>query len=409
MRNYSFILTALLLIVTSCHDRNKGLKRFDWVDTSNLNDKVSTMAILPLKPEEVTIDKRDYSEIINLSSIADSLSIIKLETNASPVIGSIGKIMIANNKLYILDRKGNQILTYSLLGEYLTSIGSRGNGASEFIEPTDFDIIGDTVVVLDQFKSRLNYYSDTGKFLTYRDMPLIATGLSIMNSNFYLFNSIDADNDHLGDDINYSLFATDSTLTIQKKGFFQEHGKYSSIWIPENFYRNKNLTYFHPPLSEIIYCINQTEEIIPRYKIDFKEKNLPEKYRLQKNWADFTKESVQSSYYIFPGTAFETDNYLAIQFLDNHISQFAFFNKDSKTTVSAKYINNDLGLNLPIGDFIGCHGNCLITSTTPFILLQIWNSTNEERRKSMFSLETQELISTLNENDNPFLIFIHLK
>jgi len=161
-------------------------------------------------------------------------------------------------------------------------------------------------------------------------MPFFATGLSVMNDSTYLFNSVDADNTHLGDCINYAMLMTDSALIIKKKGFFREYGKYSSVWIPDNFTRQGNHTFFHPAFDDVIYSIDTSGELRPVYKVDFGSHTLPEKYKLSSNWSQFTKESTQKAYWLFPGKYELSDNWLLFEFLDNHITKYCFYNAISK-------------------------------------------------------------------------------
>lgn len=405
-----FLFLPIISIIFSCCNNPKKNQDFLWVDTEGMTDGVSDMDILSDAPSSIKIDNDKTLDFLLLSEVADSLSILRLESNRSSIIGSVDKIIKSQDSYYILDRrKSSGVYSFSENGSHLHTIGKRGRGHGEYHEPTDFDILGDTVVILDQFKTCLNYYSNKGQYLTTKKIPFYATGLSIMNDTTYLFNSIDADNDHLKDIVNYSLLMTDSALSIRKKGFYREHGKYFSMWVPENFYRDSDYTIFHPALSDMIYSISISGCIRRRFHINFGNHALPEELTFQSHWNDFKKESTQRQYLIFPGKSFETDNYLFLEYLDNHESRYAFYDKKTKIVKNAKYLLNDLDVQFPIETIAGCFGNTLIGVVSPSVVIQAYMSMKEKGENGLWSTETIKLASEISPDNNLILLLIHMK
>lgn len=394
----------------SCCNNSRKNNDFSWVDTKGIKDGMLEMNIPPTLPSIVKIKDQNLVDFLLLSSIADSVSMVGLATNRNGIIGSIDKMVIANGSFYILDRrKSSKVYCFAADGVYISTIGTHGHGEGEYHEPTDFDIVGDTVVILDQFKTCLHYYSSNGRYITSKRLPFYTTGLSIMNDTTYLFNTIYADNEHLGDIVNYSLIMTDSTMSIKKYGFYREHGKYSSIWGPENFYRAVHHTVFHPALSDMVYSINTAGDIERKYKIDFGNRALPEKLTFNSKWDEFKQESVQKEYFIFPGKSFETNNYLFIEYLDNHESRYTIYDKKNKIVKNARYIKNDLETGLAIESIVGFSNNILIGMVTPAMLIQIYNDMPQTNMKETFSAKALDILENLSEEDNPILIMIHLK
>lgn len=403
------ILVSLTL--TSCGNKAGKNDRFSWVDDARRDKNESVMSVISHDPIIVDVQHGIHADCMLLSDYAKSVDLIPLESSSgSPLIGSIDKIIRQGDRLFLLDRrKSASIHVYSSDGRYVNSIGSHGQGPGEYVEPTDFDVRGDSVIILDQYSTRLLFYSSGGEYIGSKKMPFYATGISVMSDTVYLFNSINADNKHLGESINYYLYATDSALTIKSKGYHEEHGKYISLWIPGNFYRNGNNTHFHPPLSDNIFAINADCEIKNTYRVDFGDKALPEKYRLDSNWDEFKDEAVQSAYYIFPGRCCDVGNYLCLEFLNHHETKILMFDKETNRVTVARGMKNDIGMQLPIGNLIGCDSSRIYTCITPDILIKADESAREDKRESIFTKEGRDFIHSLGKEDNPIVFSILLK
>lgn len=411
VRHIVCIISMCLALFSCRNGASDNDSRFSWVDSTCMDKNVSDMNAIAQNPKIVRVQDGAQSDCVLLSDYAESVDVIPLESSStSPLIGSIDKIIRLYDKYYVLDRrKTASIQVYSADGRYVNSIGSRGQGPGEYAEPTDFDVRGDRVFVLDQYNTRLLFYSLNGEYIGSKRMPFFATGISVISDTTYLFNAVNADNKHLGENINYYLYATDSTLAIKRKGFNEEHGKYISMWIPENFYRNGDHAYFHAPLSDDIYTVNADCELGHAYHIEFGDKALPSKYKLASNWDEFRQESVQSAYYIFPGKFFETKNYLCLEFLNNHQTKLLLFNKETNQVSVANGIKNDMGAELPIGNIIGCDSTNIYTSIVPEILIKAIKSVPKNKCEDIFTKEAQEFIHSLGEEDNPIIFSVLMK
>jgi hypothetical protein len=75
-----------------------------------------------------------------LNDICDSVRMIPISTNDSNFLGSIKKIMVFEDDLYILDRMQKAIFVYNCEGKLIRKICKVGNGPGEYLDIVDFTI-----------------------------------------------------------------------------------------------------------------------------------------------------------------------------------------------------------------------------------------------------------------------------
>jgi hypothetical protein len=64
-----------------------------------------------------------------------------LETNKASIIGSIDKVIVDGEYIFILDRTlSSTLFMFSKNGKYITKITKIGEGPNEIIHPYDFDV-----------------------------------------------------------------------------------------------------------------------------------------------------------------------------------------------------------------------------------------------------------------------------
>lgn len=158
----------LLVLLVSC--RNNII--------SEQNDKTSNEIIIETKLENK----------INISEIFSDVSYVKLESNIHSTIGSIGKMIVHDNKFYILDIKTSKILVFDLNGKYIFQISKQGRGPGEYLDVEDFlvDSVSNKIEILDDGNQKILIYDKIGNYLNERKHTFWADQFSKLSENAYL-------------------------------------------------------------------------------------------------------------------------------------------------------------------------------------------------------------------------------
>ena len=92
--------------------------------------------------------------------------VIPLETNDSSLMGYIGKIIAAEDYLFIMDGGKTGIWIFDRSGKFVRKIDKPGRGPGEYVRMGDFMVSRDSqqVIVYDRI-GKLNYYDWEGRFL----------------------------------------------------------------------------------------------------------------------------------------------------------------------------------------------------------------------------------------------------
>ncbi|MCK4764332.1 MAG: 6-bladed beta-propeller [Candidatus Aminicenantes bacterium] len=81
------------------------------------------------------------------------------------LIGRLRKLLIGSNgNFLILDSKKNKINKYTPKGEFLSSIGGKGQGPGEFVKAFDFAIDKENMYVVDPMARKVHVFTIDGKF-----------------------------------------------------------------------------------------------------------------------------------------------------------------------------------------------------------------------------------------------------
>lgn len=114
---------------------------------------------------QITIDwKGKYS----LSEIADYFDVdtIKLETSALCLINNFSKVQFFNDRILVYDSRGDQLLIFASDGRFLNRIGQKGMGPQEYIGMRDFYAQNGVVHLYDFNQKKILSYTLTGDFLS---------------------------------------------------------------------------------------------------------------------------------------------------------------------------------------------------------------------------------------------------
>lgn len=138
----------------------------------------------------------EAAEDIELSSIAESIRYVPLETTLENYTGNFAKVVIHKDRIIAqgANEAGQFIAIYDLNGKKMGVINKQGKGPGEFIEITDFLInpFNDQIELLDgRYKQKVYRYDLNGEFINELALP-IRTNTFAMNEpgSYYLYNRI---------------------------------------------------------------------------------------------------------------------------------------------------------------------------------------------------------------------------
>ena len=211
---------------------------------------------------------------VSLKDLFSRIEVIPLETNDTALMDHVHRIRKVNNKYYILneDYPGFQyinILVYDAEGNFLHTIGKKGQGPEEYpwlIYDMDIDAEKDLVYMMSP-SGMLYLYRTDGSFVRKMNMPegLIYHGLQFLNSNQLLSwaGGTDIDNDAM------SVLDADSAKQI--KGLWRDHN--DPNWdIIEFTYAYQDKIYFTPSIDRQVYEVT-SDSLRIAYEWDFGEDN----------------------------------------------------------------------------------------------------------------------------------------
>jgi hypothetical protein len=170
------------------------------------------------------------------------------------LIGSIRKLSVdPGGNFWVLDSRACKINKYSKQGEFISSIGRKGQGPGEFLRPFDFCIGKENIFVVDPMARKLNVFSKNGSFKYFykiedgRAVQEGKNGEIIIAAPVFRYNN------------------TSACIHIYSK-----EGKLKKSFLPvnQNTVRHKFISdavFFSLDQESNIYCIQEMEYKIHKY------------------------------------------------------------------------------------------------------------------------------------------------
>ena len=146
---FVFLLTALCFI--SC----QGPKQKTVVQ-----EEIGISSVLPGQDVlTVDLDSIAYEKQMPLSAFFKDVRYIPLETTRESLLGRINQLCMQGDTIFVLDGvMARSVLMFRKDGSYIGMVGSRGEGPSEYVAPTDCGISGDQFYIFDSRKQCILYY-----------------------------------------------------------------------------------------------------------------------------------------------------------------------------------------------------------------------------------------------------------
>jgi hypothetical protein len=401
---FPITLCLCFFIAVSCNKKTESIRSDSNIKTiKSLN-----------KESDLSKDSPPFEEVV----------IVPLETNDDILIGDIENVQINDSLIFISD--GNKkLFVFNKDGKFRNKIGAKGNGPGEYLAIGTFfiDEINNQIVITDQASFAFYYYGIDGQFKSKKkidqsivDIPRSAL---LLDENNLLQNYIISP----GSNTAYNLYDITEDKIIQKK-------EYNHISVIDHHLAFSN----HPmtesetgadmimPLCDTIFNCHDGK-IEPKYIIEHEKKMAPiEKYKLDFDktitWLDMqytedgfftgfkdifeTKEHILLNYGI---TGYNSGYFLADKTsLEGNYHSFSFF-EDIDVHIPQQ-IEAEI-FTMPFFRIKTTDGENFVSLVQAYQLLPFKEKINVHKDPNLAKLKT--VIDSLDEEDNPVLIFYKLK
>ena len=339
-----------------------------------------------------------------LTDLALNVEYIKLEFSKEALIddvSKIGQIVITDSYIFIQSRC--ELYMFSRTGKFIRKIGSIGKGPGEYICALSFGIDSTNQKIYIQTSTHtLMTFSFDGKHI--ETNPLKAHG-ELFYYNNKIISVSNLETAFFGE-WNGIRAQTFDIKNKQEQKVSYSNFKSNSALYPSNFSYKYNDTVFTQFVNNDTVFYLKDNKFIPQYILNMG------KYR-RKN-IDFSKYSGKNFIYI--NKVKESKNFLFMDYFltDRYSPQNAIYQKNTGILYSLKdeLIINDLDGGMNIWPKFSIDNNKVAVFIDIFDIFEnldknyFASSTAKYPEKK---LELMKLINSLNENDNPIIMLIHLK
>ena len=318
-----FILKLyIILFSTSCGHGIMKLEESEFISHSDT-------CVLSVIPQNETIDIGQY---------LDSAYYVKLELTDESIIGQIDKLIIFEDKIYILDRQTSSVFIFDMTGKYLLKLCKIGNGPGEYNKIHFFGIDEEKrhIVITDLITYWTMRYDLTGKYVSRKKIPFNTLVITPLHGGEYVSYSNFRENSRFLE-VDYNIIYLDSLMQI-KKVYFPYHSKnfygptvqFTSV-TGGPFYMFNNEVHFIYSLKNEVYQV-VSEGLSLKYKFDFNGKNF--KYEAIHKRSGLFEYLNDGRYWTILRVC-ETENLLSFSFLENmdRILNTGFYSKSTGNVI----------------------------------------------------------------------------
>lgn len=393
MRLHVYFGTVLLLFWMGCNDK-------DAQKENKIIQNSSTEIIRP-----------DFSEPFkNIYPYLDTLKYVTLELTDSSMIGSIDRIEVYNDRLYVLDTKTSSLFVYTMDGKYLFRIHSIGQGPQEYIQ-LDFlsiDIEQQNIVLTDLLGYWIIRYDMNGHFLSRHKIPFFVEGVAPTHDKGIMLYANFRDNTQYFKK-EYNLYFLDSLSRIQKRYFPYTSSKLKNYMFAAamngGFYTYNGQSNYYRTYNDTV-CNVTPKGLVAKYIFDLNGMGFDQSYFNKK--IDQISEYSQKRNYCCLVNMVEGDSFLSYTFTSDMFFWLGFYSKKTgKTLTALHYDNGHQFFNIVRIEAI--YKSLFIAQLSVEDLISSREIYQRQSSEGMAQKDLLALLDTLKDDANPVLVMFKLK
>jgi hypothetical protein len=264
-----------------------------------------------------------------IKDIVKDIQYVKLEDNVESFFSNIDKLIIKNNKIYLLDITGpTTLFVFNINGEFLHKIGKQGQGPGEYSHSLiNFDVNNDTVFLYDYAKRKMMTYDGNGNYIRSINSSFSFNDFCFLPENQYLLSL-----DIFEKKNNMKKVMLTNKLSQQGISYFNFHKNYKNDKLnSRSFQATQEDIAYMSPVSDTLFVFSKEGALKHAYFFDFGNQKLPEEL---KNYYEKTVEDRRKGiYYTYIlNTPIMIDNYIFANMLIENQKCIAAFDIANHTS-----------------------------------------------------------------------------
>ncbi len=310
LKKYLIILSGILLF--SCN-KNKP-------SGSSNNENISLFDIKTFEWKK----KKDFK----IKDIINDIEYIQLENNETSMFVSIDKLIINDDRIYLLDIGGSpKLLVFDISGKFLHKIGRQGIGPGEYASSAPnfcIDKQSNEVLLFDRAKKTILFYDSNGDYLKSKKTNFSFNDfVKINNDKYFLSLNIFQKSN------NYNKVAITSDLKNMETSYFKFDKNYKNDKLNmRSFQPHKNMIAYMAPVSDTLFIFDNNGSLEGGYYFDFKKHKLPQD--LINSYEEVIIKRKKGTYYTYiHETPLIIKNYIIASLFMNNQKCIAVFNTNN--------------------------------------------------------------------------------
>lgn len=352
---------------------------------------------------------------LKLSEIAKEVKFVALETNENCFLDKdISKIEVFDGQIFISDY--SYIFRFDETGKFLNKIGKIGKGPGEYTKGMATFLIdrqNKELIFFEMITKKMMVYDFEGNFIREKGIEFMP-GLTewVDNENMAVYNmGFTYESEPWKD-----LYMLNRDAKVIKKNKFKKQAdkRYGLMIYPPLFYRYNEKTRYKNPHENIIYEVGIDNKPAPVYYLDYgkyeKYNDIDDAEIKVRNGVGTNIPNPKSREKIGLLGLSECDDFLFIYYGHKEERKVGVFDKQAKTF--SQLIDKESGLFGLHDDLFGglpVFPKSGITDDTLYMHYHAWEVKSYLDGNSKIKPELKEVVDSLDENDNPVLIFVKLE
>ena len=195
------------------------------------------------------------------------VELVFLEETPSSLMGSVGKIVVHDDIIFVLTNKGDMILKFYKDGEFLSRLKNVGDGPEEYRYLNDFVINDNLIIGLDSRKQKVLQWDLDFNFRNSYKLGFWSDRFATLNTGFVFDTKF-----HLVNDSAINLVFTDNNFVVQGGALPFEIPKGLIVGAVNVFTELGGATHFQPSFNDTIYKIDMAQkQAQPVFRFEYGE------------------------------------------------------------------------------------------------------------------------------------------